>query len=93
MSTRLRTSIEATLGIVVTGTAIFLGAAWPSLLTLIAVPVLPAPALFVWYAIAPRVFEKRRAVRVYMIVATLLGAASILVEAWWLAAHAEINIR
>jgi hypothetical protein len=83
----LRVRMEAAFGIVATVLAIWLGAVWPSLLTLLALPLLPAPLIFFRYLLAPSGLNKHPYLRLYLISAACLGVASILFEAWWLTTH------
>jgi hypothetical protein len=78
----LRVRIGAAFGLVATVLAILLGAVWPSLYTLLAVPLLPAPLLFFRYLLGPSDLNG----------AACLGMASIALEGWWLATHTTLRL-
>ena len=64
-------------------TVLFLGAAWPSPFTLVALGVLPAALAGLWGLIDPRITRKRW-FRVYTVSAILLAAASYaMLAAFW----------
>jgi hypothetical protein len=71
-------------GAVLTSSLVYLGAIWPSAYTLVAIPVVPAPFLFLYATFRPPfAFSRPRLMR-YLCVASALSVLTWLFEVWWL---------
>ncbi len=76
-------------GLLVTLALIGLGAFWPSLFSLFALIVLPAPIIFLVGVFKPRVISDRPKLRVYLWICVALSVASWVAEIAWLATTYE----
>lgn len=70
-------------GFVATCFAIFLGAIWPSLSTIVAILVLPAAVLLLVAIIRPAIVSARPLVRKYVIAAVAVSGLLWIVQACW----------
>ena len=75
------------LALFATATLIFLGAIWPSIFTLFALLVLPAPFLALVAVVKPGFVRRRRWLRIYLITGSALAAVSWVWELCWLLMH------
>lgn len=71
-------------GLAVTGAMICLGAVWPSYFTILAIPVLPAPFLFVAAVARPRLLTQSSRLRIYLRASVILSLLCIAEEWIWL---------
>ena len=71
-------------GALLISTVIWLGVIWPSIFTLVALFIAPAPFLFLTGVFWPRFYEGKTRIRPYLRVCLLLSAACWLLELGWL---------
>ena len=76
-------SVACVAGAVASTIALLLGFIWPSYLTILAIPILPAPFIFAIERDVPE--RKRSSARViYLVVSGILAVVIIAVEMLWL---------
>jgi hypothetical protein len=56
---------------------------WPSVFTLVAIPVLPSPVLFLIGLLRPSLVRNHRSLRSYLIGCLVVAGLSCLYEYWW----------
>ena len=78
---RLRLIIAA--GFLSTCSAIFLGAIWPSLSTIVGILVLPAAVLLLVAIIRPATVSARTLIPKYVMAAVAVSGLLWIVQAWW----------
>jgi len=71
-------------GVLVTLALIYLGGIWPSLFTLIAIPALPSPLLFLVAIFRPSLIRNHEYLRWYLVGCCIASVLSWLLEVWWL---------
>jgi hypothetical protein len=71
-------------GLTTTLLCIFLGAIWPSLYTIAALLILPAPFIFIAAIIKTKFFSQSRNVRVYLFFSLGISALCLMDEVSWL---------
>jgi hypothetical protein len=85
----VRTRLLSLVGLLVTAATIYLGGVWPSLYTLIAVPILPAPFIFATAIVRPAVLLKSPKLRVYLLVCVCVSVVTLIGDQIWLRFHAK----
>lgn len=70
-------------GLVITAALIFLGGIWPSVLTIMAIPAIPAPFLFGIAIFDPPFVGRKRYLRVYLNVCVFLSGLAWVTEFFW----------
>lgn len=80
----LRTRLLYTAGALITTALIILGALWPTLFSVFALMVIPAPGIFVIATVKPQVLTDMRIVRFYLWVCVILSIGSWVAEILWL---------
>jgi hypothetical protein len=78
------------LGLCVSVASLWLGRIWPSLFTLLAIPLLPSPLFFLWMMFVGK-WEEHRAIRLYLLFCGVLGTAMLAGQGYWLATTATID--
>jgi len=71
-------------GLVVTALLLYLGGIWPSIYTLIAIPALSSPILFLVAVFHPTLIRNHRILRYYLVVCSIVAALTWVFEFWWL---------
>ena len=64
----VRVRLLSLVGFLVVGALIFLGAAWPSIYSIIAAPTIPALIVLAAVIVRPRLLERRRILRAYLVI-------------------------
>ncbi len=88
---RIRFRIEALVGLCLTSAEILLGIAWPSLYTIVAIAMLPAPVVLFIGFVVPSFIERLPNVRTYLLVVIPLAAVCLLTEGVWLYTHTTVT--
>jgi hypothetical protein len=70
-------------GVLATSSLVLLGI-WPSLYTILAVPVVPAPFAFVFLIFRPSLISKWRRMRLYLTVCVVISAFAWTIDFIWL---------
>jgi hypothetical protein len=70
-------------GVLATSSLVLLGI-WPSLYTILAVPVVPAPFAFVFLIFRPSLISKWRRMRLYLTVCVVISACAWTIQFIWL---------
>jgi len=83
-TTSAGTRLLCACGVLVTAALIYLGAIWPSLYTLIALPTLPSPIIFLVAVFRPSLVQRHRFVRWYLIACCVVSALTWIYDFWWL---------
>lgn len=82
-STAVRQRLLAVLGLVSTAELIFLGGIWPSAITLVALPALPAPFIFASTIVRPALASSRPKLRIYLTLCVVVSALAWAFQIWW----------
>jgi hypothetical protein len=82
-STVARQRLLAVLGFVATAELIFLGGIWPSAITLVAIPALPAPFIFAGTIARPALASGRPKLRIYLTLCVVASALAWAFQIWW----------
>lgn len=79
----LRLRLLSVVGLVATLALIFIGGIWPSLLTIMAIPAIPAPFLFGVAIFNPEFIGRKQYLRVYLNLCVLLCGLAWAAEFFW----------
>jgi len=71
-------------GVLATSSLVLLGIIWPSLYTILAAPVVPAPFAFVFLIFRPSLISKWRGMRLYLTVCVVTSAVAWTIQFIWL---------
>jgi len=71
-------------GAIITAWLVVLGGIWPSLYTLVAIPALPSPLLFLVAVFRPSLIRKHPFLRFYLIACVVAAGLCSLYDIWWL---------
>ena len=82
-TTVARQRVLAVFGLVATAELIFLGGIWPSAITLVAIPALPAPFIFAGMIARPALTSGRPKLRIYLSLCVIVSALAWAFQIWW----------
>ena len=83
-SNYVRVRIFFVAGALLTAWIVVLGSIWPGSYTLLAIPMLPSPFLFLVGAFRPSFILARPRLRLYLVCASTAAALATLFDIWWL---------
>jgi hypothetical protein len=84
----VRTRLISLVGLLVTAAMIYLGI-WPSLYTLIALPLLPCPFIFAAAIVRPALLANSPKLRIYLLACVSVSIITLVGDQIWLRLHAK----
>lgn len=82
-STVVRQRLLAIFGLMATAALIFLGGIWPSIFTLVAIPVIPSLFFFAGTIVRPALASSRPKLRVYLTLCVIASALAWVCQISW----------
>jgi len=88
----IRSRLFALIGFLITSMMILLGGVWPSIYSLVALPFLPSPFIFIFTVFKPKFMNGRLVTLIYLVLSVIASVICWISEIIWLNKDSSFKI-